>query len=454
MIRLESIITGLKISFFESVFVIYLLLIPQLSASGFGETDSVFYNNDDIFIVDSIKISGNEKTENHVISRELNFDIGDTVSGKMLNFCRERIYSLGLFSNVKIIPHLTENSTEIEINLRESWYIYPLPYLNIENSSFKRASYGFNLLIKNFRGRNETISTFVTFGYNPTVSLQYQVPLLFPDEDISFLSRIFYGKAKNKSLKAENILGREFNNKLYGGEIILGKRLNIYNTVYAMSAYNYQEADIPEDDFKNKICRVPSLGVSYELDTRDLKQFPAEGYFITGQWLYNGFGINNRKYSIIKADYREYRRITENLLTKWRLTGRHAFGKNIPAYDHSFFGYDEIVRGHKDDVREGNNYLMASFEVKYPVIEDWDVSVKLPLLPRSLTSARVAVYIETFGDTGLTFNNNEKVSLKQLYSGYGAGLTFLVFPYNVFRVAYAFNEYSKGEIIFATGFSF
>jgi len=87
-------------------------------------------------------------------------------------------------------------------------------------------------------------------------------------------------------------------------------------------------------------------------------------------------------------------------------------------------------------------------------LDEWNVSIKLPLIPQSLTSARIGIHINIFADAGTVFENGQSLILKKFYSGYGVGITLLLLPYNAFRFEYAINELGKGEIVFATGFSF
>lgn len=94
------------------------------------------------FIVDSILIVGNDQTEEFIITRELTFSIGDTLTPEIIFYNRERIYSLGLFAHVYVNP-LIENSVNIlEIKLEERWYIYPIPFVNIKERDWKKLSYG------------------------------------------------------------------------------------------------------------------------------------------------------------------------------------------------------------------------------------------------------------------------------------------------------------------------
>ena len=52
------------------------------------------------FRVDSIVIKGNDITEPEIILTELTFSKGEVVDSVKLRYNRERIYSLGIFTNV------------------------------------------------------------------------------------------------------------------------------------------------------------------------------------------------------------------------------------------------------------------------------------------------------------------------------------------------------------------
>ena len=153
-------------------------------------------------------------------------------------------------------------------------------------------------------------------------------------------------------------------------------------------------------------------------------------------------------------DYSQYEKVFGDLTTRWRLAARFAFGKLVPYYDFSYLGYNEYVRGHSNDIREGYNTAIVSFEMSYPVVKEFDFSIKLPLLPRSLTSARIGLFITAFADAGNAFNSNYRFHLNNFYSGYGTGITVLVLPYNAIRFEYAINEAGKGEFLIGTGFAF
>jgi len=421
------------------------------------ETDSLLVKDTESIRIDSIKISGNDITEEFIVLRELTFHAGETVTGKILRFNRERVFSLRLFNRVEFIIQNEQNKNILEIHLYESWYFYPLPFLRAHNGDIKKATYGINFLYKNFRGRNETLRAMVGFGYDPSYSIYYDNPALSFKNDIGFTFGIAYSKINNRSKAAENIIGDEFQYKIFSQTISFSKRINQFNIAFLSLGFNYIEAPFSKKGITasgERIDRLMYGGISYIYDSRDLKQYSENGLYTFLHYSHKGFGINDISYNNFEIDFRGYRKLFEQLSSKWRFVYRRTFGKLVPFYDYSYLGYGERVRGHYNDIREGKGYLLTSLELSYPVVKDWNLSFKLPLLPESLTSARIGIYLSGFIDAGDTFNDSDSFSINHFYSGYGFGITLLFLPYNAVRFEYAFNELGRGEFTIGTGFSF
>lgn len=446
--------SSLKYYLYICVFLLVSLHNRNIIAE---ETDSLLVNDTESIRIDSIKISGNDITEDFIILRELTFRVGDTVTGKTLRFNRERIYSLRLFNRVEFIIGNEQNRTILKIHLTESWYIYPLPFVRAVKDDLKRATYGFNILYKNFRGRNETLRAMVGFGYDPAYSIYYENPALFFESDIGFTFGIAHSKIYNRNTVAKNIIGDEFQYKIFSQALSVSKRINQFNIAFLSLGFNYIETPFSQKGITASGKRIDRLmygGISYFYDSRDLKQYSENGLYTFLHFIHKGFGINDISYNDFGIDMRGYRNLLEQLSGKWRLVYRRTFGKLVPFYDYSYLGFGERVRGHYNDVREGKGYLLTSFELSYPVVKDWNVSLKLPLLPKSLTSARIGIYLSGFIDAGDTFNDSNSFSINHFYSGYGLGITFLFLPYNAVRFEYALNELGRGEFTIGTGFSF
>lgn len=438
----------LAVEVFSSLLLIAQPLMPSLLSFA-----------DEKFVVDSIKISGNDITEDFIIQRELTFREGDSVTTSQLGYNRERIFSLNLFSKVEVYRVIQNSMSLVQIDVRESWYIYPIPFIRRADKSNNTYSYRMNFTYKNFRGRNENISATVSLGYDPYFSMYYENPVLFYYNDIGAAFGFSYLNSQNKSDLAKQLYGSDFKNRFYSAFVSFYKRLDQFNIISAGLSYDYVK--IPNDKYfygisasgKN-IDRTLSLSIAYSYDSRDLKQFPQSGIYAGAVLVHKGFGINNINYDLFGLEYMQYEKVIGELSTRWRIASRNSFGRLVPYYDYSYLGYDESVRGHSFKKREGHNTIISSFEISYPIMKEFDFSIKLPLLPQSLTSARIGIFITAFADAGNAYNNNYRFRLSDFNAGYGIGITILALPYNALRIEYAFGDKGKGELLLGTGFAF
>ncbi|MFA7229433.1 MAG: POTRA domain-containing protein [Melioribacteraceae bacterium] len=439
---------------FITAFVIFYSISLSIMAA---EPDSLLINEDETVRIDSIRLTGNVKTEEAIILREMTFIAGDTVTGRILRFNRERIYSLGLFNRVDFFVTQNDNLNILEIVLAESWYLYPLPYFKAHNNEFDKATYGVNFTYKNFRGKNETLRAMIGLGYEPVYAVTFDNPSFSFENNIGLSITALYLRFNNKSTRAVNLVGEDFRYKIFSQSVSLSKRFNTFNIALLTLGFSYYENNHSIRGITasgGRIDRMPSLGISYQYDSRDLKQYSKNGLYAFLNINHKGFGINKAAYNNLEFDFREYRSIIDPLSGKWRVALRTSFGNIIPFYDYSYLGYYEKIRGHFNEIREGKSYFLSSFELSFPIVRDWNFSLKLPLLPESLTSTRIGIYLTGFIDSGDAFGDNKSFSINNFYSGYGFGITILFLPFNAIRFEYAFNESGRGELIIGTGFSF
>ncbi len=437
--------------------IIFITIYIFTLTIAFAQSDLVDLIPQEKIKIDSIRITGNSTTKDYIILRELNFKIGDSITPKQINFNKERVFSLGLFSKVEINVFRENNFNIANVHVEESWYIYPLPFLKLRDDRISRASYGIILLYKNFRGRNETLTGYATFGYDPSYMLSYYNPVLITGKKLTFGFGFGYTDIQNRNIVSKQLNGKSFSYNYIFGRISIGYRLNLYNNIQQTTAYEYidvPQAVAPLTSSSSSIDRILSSTLSYEFDNRDLKQFSSNGTLGYIALIHKGFGLNGISYNILNMDLRHYKLVVGNLSAKVRGLFRHTFGKKVPFYALSLLGDSEYVRGHKFNRREGNNYILSSFEVNYPLVKEWNLRFDLPLLPTSLTSARIGLYLNGFFDTGTTYYNNESLKIKEFDSGWGFGITLLILPYNAIRFEYAFNEKREGEFIIESGFSF
>ncbi len=437
-------------------FIFLVLLYPVLAFC--QSPDSLNTVTEYPVRIDSVIITGNKITEPYVILRELTFKKGDYVTRKTLEYNRERIFSLGIFTRVRLYPEKHGDINLLYIEVSESWYIYPIPYVELQDRDWKKFSYGINLLVRNFRGRNETVLARAGFGYDPSAELYYELPYFIRSDDIYMNVQLVYRNSINRSTIAKNIYGEDFKQKFISGYLDIGKRFGLYNKFDVNIGYEYVKspaAILGISASGGKIDRQPVAGARYIFDTRDLAQFPSRGFYALADFESKGFGLDGINYQVADLDLREYRTLFDGIILKWRFATRQTFGKTVPYYDYSYLGYNERIRGHFNQEREGNNSYVGSLELNYPIIRELDINLDfIPIIPQSLLTYRLALYAELFTDTGAITMDHQPLALGDFKSGYGTGLSFLLLPYSALRIEYALDEYKNSEWILGLGISF
>jgi len=440
----------------KNIYFIFIILCLTTLIKA-EDTDTLFYRGDYSVIIDSIVITGNDQTEDFIILRELNVLKGDTLNPALAEYNKERVYSLNIFNDVKLIPFKFKNINYLLITIEESWYIYPLPFLNLKDRDWSKISYGVAVKIANFRGRNETLRGRLALGYDPSLTFSYFIPYLSRKLDIFSNFEIGLLSVNNRSKTAEKLARKDFEHTFHFAKITLGKRFGLFHRFAVTAGFDYVETPFfiegvsASDD---RIDRTLIFGASYSYDTRDLRQYASSGLLASASYEFKGMGINDVNYQIAYFDYREYRPIINSLILKWRLATRLTKGK-VPFYNYSYLGLGQRIRGHWDEQQEGNDLYVGSLEMDYWILNDYRLNLYwIPFLPNSLLSYRVGLVWELFTDTGTTRLHGEPFALNQFSTGYGTGVSLLLLPYFTMRVEYAVNEQFKGQWIFDVGASF
>jgi outer membrane protein assembly factor BamA len=436
------------------LFIVFISILKTFAQ----ENDSTVITGNYTVKIDTIVIRGNNITEGFVILRELTFKQGDTLTYKQAFYNKDRVYSLDIFNQVKIFPVSYKNKIIAVIDVVESWYIWPIPFAELKNGDWNKISYGIDLAVKNFRGMNETVRIKAGLGYDPSLTLDYIIPILNYNQNIYFDAQLSYNSVENKSIIAQQKYGGVFDQKMINAQITFGKRISLFHNISVTAGYNYIETPMYVSGINasdQRIDRLLFLGAGYAYDTRDLAQFPRNGIYSSLNVLMKGLGLNDINYQVYNFDFREYRPLFWDIIGKWRFTSRLTSGKTIPYYDYSILGYKERIRGYLHDVLEGNNYYLTSLEFFHPLVKDIDINLDfVPIVPKQFLSYRIALYTEIFADAGAVKQRDRSLGIRDFDSGYGFGFTCLILPYNILRIELAFNDKFNSEIVLDLGISF
>jgi hypothetical protein len=144
-----------------------------------------------LYTVGNIFIEGNRITKSFIITRELPFKSGDTLTLQQLTRyfaqSREHLINTRLFNEVTVsLKEFRGYTVDINIEVKERWYIFPLPYARPVDRNFtawaeqgyslSRFDYGLKYSQYNFTGRNDYLRVWLITGYSREIEMAYDRP--------------------------------------------------------------------------------------------------------------------------------------------------------------------------------------------------------------------------------------------------------------------------------------
>lgn len=344
-----------------------------------------------------------------------------------------------------------EDINALIIIVTESWYIFPVPLLFINEHDWSKISYGLQIKHYNFRGRNEKVSLGGWLGYNPAFYLNYFNPW------IGNKTRLIFGTGISKNKIANKIF--DFDEDRWGFNITVGRKLSLnFDT---QISFSYQRVDLPNEYQNYSISGdgtdfVTTITLQLKWDKRDLFEYPRNGYYFTYNFRRTGFQKNQPRFWRFEFDNRIY--IPVYRLTS--LAARQLFvfnTNNLPIYDRVFLGYAERIRGYFYDVfpdpalyekYTSTNISLTSIELRFPILPIRYFTLKNgPISPSLYQDLKFGISGGIFMDSGIAWQEKHQFTLSNFYSGYGLGL-HLHLPYVfIIRFEYAISDQGKGQFI-------
>jgi hypothetical protein len=451
------------------------LLKAQDSTYAFNVADS-----NKMLSVSRFKITGNKKTKDYYILRQVHFNIGDSIMQKDLpkqfEKARVQVYNTNLFNEVIVdATNLGADSIAVNIKLKERWYIFPLPQFSLVDRNFKewvtrfnadlsRTVYGISLTHNNTSGKGDLLDITALNGYSRQVSASYSVPFSNSKMTEGFALSSYYiqnreiglaTSTKNKILfyRKTGFIRQAFG---VGGSYAI--RRGIFKSINFSLVGTYQKVDdsaivFNPNYFKKQKTEMffPDIAVSVSYVNTNKNAYPTNGsaysYGIGKRGLGFSGGINSLQLS---GSYRKYIAHKHNFFSSIALNGLVKLPFDQAYINQRAIGYGSLrLRGMElyvvDAVAAGTvNYTFRKLVFNRKFKMPFKISA-IPFIP-------LQVYVKTYADAGYgylpkkyttTFNN------KLLYTG-GIGLDFLTAYDIVFRIDYSFNKLGEWAPVFGT----
>lgn len=432
------------------------------------------------YIIDTIILSGNEKTRDHIIFRELTFDTGDTLNATSLapglRKSRDNLLNTSLFNFVTItdslIPHVEMTRLAIRISFVERWYIWPFPIFEIsgrnlntwwKDKEFDRVNYGFFLTKENCRGRMETLRLLLRFGYDERYVLSYEMPYI--NKEQTFGAGFGVGWTQN-----HEVAYRSSDNKLDyiedENQILYRNTFSYFNITHRPTLYHHHMLQLNYNFFEfgdtvlqlnpdysfggQKTNEFLTLSYSYTSDHRDSKTYPLVGNYLTGSLTKSGFGIlKNGDIGMmhLKGSYRKYWKLAPRFFFSTDWTGKISVVRDQPYFYQRGLGFErDFVRGYELYVIDGQSFALTKNTFKFNLIPTQVTEIGFINFEK-FSKIHYTLYLNWFVDAGYVedYRNFGDDSLENsLLIGTGLGLDLVTYYDIVFRVEASVNK--LGEI--------
>ncbi len=424
------------------------LILAQMEEVDFNQDTGVLLIRLAEGKIEEIKITGNEKTVDKVIRREIEIEPGELFDFDRVKETLQEIYNLGFFEDVSmklepgsedalivLVIEVIEKSTGVlggggGYSSGEGLFAY---------ASIKEA---------NLFGRGQSIEAKLEVGTRTTYKLSFYEPWL--GDTPTFLGLDVYDTYLKRSEKVEGI-DSEYEIERLGGKLTFGR-------VFRDNLKVGVELKTEEATYESISGQLPvniqeGLTNSFRpiliYDTRDDRFNPTEGWyanasiqnaggFLGGDYTYRKYDLDLRTYlstDIFDDDERDDTRITSTInesVLAMRAVG--GFGdRELPSFARYEIGGLGTVRGY--DYREfvGDSSLIFNIEYRFPLADNLQGVV--------------------FTDWGNAWDFGESITISDLKFGSGFGIRFDTFLGPI-SIDYGVGESQEGKTYFSIGHSF
>jgi outer membrane protein insertion porin family len=393
----------------------------------------------------NINISGNDKTRDKVIRRELRVNEAELIDTAALKRSFERLNNLNYFETVEIIPkQLDPNVVDLDVKVKEK----STGTFSVGGgfSSLDQLSVVADITEGNLFGRGQLLKIRGQLGQRRSLGvLTFREPYLL-DEPLSgqidlYARETFFISYFEKRIGADVVLGKWFSEYLSGSVSLLRERLTVSNvsTDQFFLGGGGATSTIPIGDLpilvQQQIGTTTTDAVVFGLarDTRDFYFDPKSGsrHGLTTEFAFKGLGADNEFYKVIGDTVWYFPLIGDTVLSpRGRLGVAHSYGKlPLPVGERFFVGGIQTLRGFSfgkgGPIAGDQSPLGATKELLF------NLDFLFPLIPE------VKVKGVVFFDYGKGFDDGESLSFR-LRPAAGGGIRWIS-PFGPLRLEYGFN---------------
>jgi outer membrane protein insertion porin family len=349
--------------------------------------------------VNEIRITGNSKTKDKVIRRELRLYPGQRFDGDKLKKSKQRLYDLGYFDEVIFDTEPTgePDKKDLEVSVKEAKtgeFSFGGGYSSVDRliGFAEIAQRNFDITnFKTFTGAGQILRIKAEIGYvRQNYTISFTEPWIFGYPYLFGFDLFNFDRDKKESL------GYGYSEKRTGANLRFGKELTDYDR--ADLRYRIERikiGDVSDDALsalKDEEGRntISSLGLTLTRDTTDSKFNPMEGHILSGTAENAGGPLGGDKdFYKLTGFANFFFNYQKSLVLELKATGGWAKeyddSQSVPIYERFFAGGANTVRGYKersigprDEITQdpigGEAMLVANAELTYPVFKNFKIA--------------------------------------------------------------------------------
>jgi outer membrane protein assembly factor BamA len=431
-------------------------------------------------LIDNIFLTGNKKTKDRIILRELSVEIGHEYQfeglEEILALDRDKIYNTRLFNKVEVgILELSYDKIDIVIDVDERWYLFPIPLIDIIDRNFNdwvqnfdadlsRIIYGLSLYHFNMRGMNERMTLTAQFGFSRRYEFQYEVPYI--DRSQRNGLGVFFKYIEYTNLHYDNIENKRVffeSEELMKTNIYTGLSYVRRNSFYTRHYidFNYSDSEVADTiialnsnyhGIAGNRQQYFSLKYTFNHDKRDITAYPLNGYKFEASVEKNGLGIFD-DVDVVKfrANYAKFIKLPKRFYFSNYTSAYLSTPNNQPYSVIKGIGFNnDVIRGYELYVIHGQHYFVNKTSLKYDIFSGSTEFDKFPL--QQFRHFPYAFYLKTYFDVGYSVNTRQyegnSLLTDELLFGGGFGLDIVTMYDVVVRLEYSWNSIGENGLYF------
>ena len=455
-------------------FVLVLLWLASLSACAQDSTTFHQPKDSSFFIIKIITLSGNKKTKDAIILREVPFAEGDTIAaselGKKLLLAKQQVVNTSLFIDVVVDMAATGNHhINVSITVKERWYLLPVPYFRLvdrnfnqwwteEHHSFSRVNYGLKIIQNNVSGRNDNAYLWLITGYNHQVAARYDIP--FIDKSLHHGISVATSFLRQRELNYGTSPGNK--QLFFDGDDYVRQQFRIEASYLYRPAVKTRHSftlRLVDEKLSDTILKLnpnyfpysrPHITypvISYNLFYSDADNivYPTKGFVGDVSFVKKGFGkIMNLWQTSYHAKY------TLPLYDKTQLQLQSAGILDLP-FKQPFFNR-QIVNYYGDIFFRGLEYYVidgVAATINRATLRQqvFTYNFRNPVNIKNHNIIPVRFFLKAYGDAGYVYANKNETRLNNKMLGtYGLGLDIVTIYDIVIRLEYSFNQWGQNNL--------